>query len=49
MLVDLYTRPEGYSERPCKVWALLSPTPITLRHDVGQMDILFNYINKVNR
>ena len=49
MLVYLYTRPERYSERASKVWALLPPTSVTLGHDVGQMDILFNYINKVNR
>jgi len=47
VLVYLYARPEGYSERSSQVGAFLVPTSIRLRHISGQMNILYNHI--INR
>jgi len=44
VLIYLYTRPEGYSERTGQVWALLLSTSVRFAHIVGEVDILLNHI-----
>ena len=44
VLIYLYARPEGYSERTGQVRALLVSTSVRFAHIVGEVDILLNHI-----
>jgi len=44
VLIYLYARPEGYSERTSQVRALLVPVSVRLGHMVGQSNTPYNHI-----
>jgi hypothetical protein len=49
VLIYLYARPEGYSERTSQVRALLVPVSVRFGHMVGQSNLPYNHIMNRNQ